>query len=246
MKLLYLPLFIAVVYTQTCTSPRERKEIRDLTSDELYRFTDAVRSLHNTQYSNTNLSIHEQFTKVHNENHEISHSVPRFLPWHRHFIRLYEMELQKIDSSVMLPYWDWSIDAQAPQDSLVLSDWYFGSNGNSNNTYCVQDGEFAYMTLKYDTDHCLQRSYDLGSKISKFAIPEVINPFLNLKKFSDFEDNVEQVHADPHNNIGGGMDFTQMISPNDPLFYLHHSFMDLLWYNWQRRNPKSLQYDGDV
>jgi hypothetical protein len=27
------------------------------------------------------------------------------------------------------------------------------------------------------------------------------------------------------------------ISPNDPLFFLHHAFTDLLWSEWQHRNP---------
>lgn len=26
-------------------------------------------------------------------------------------------------------------------------------------------------------------------------------------------------------------------SPNDPLFYLHHNFIDMLWFEWQQRNP---------
>jgi Common central domain of tyrosinase len=26
-------------------------------------------------------------------------------------------------------------------------------------------------------------------------------------------------------------------NPNDPLFYAHHAFIDLIWYEWQQRNP---------
>jgi Common central domain of tyrosinase len=28
------------------------------------------------------------------------------------------------------------------------------------------------------------------------------------------------------------------ISPNDPLFYLHHAFVDLIWTEWQVENPR--------
>ncbi|MEV8530040.1 MULTISPECIES: tyrosinase family protein [unclassified Streptomyces] len=27
------------------------------------------------------------------------------------------------------------------------------------------------------------------------------------------------------------------ISPNDPLFFVHHAFTDLLWSEWPQRNP---------
>ncbi|KAJ9061206.1 Tyrosinase [Entomophthora muscae] len=30
-----------------------------------------------------------------------------------------------------------------------------------------------------------------------------------------------------------------MHSPNDPLFYMHHAFVDMVWAEWQRRNPRS-------
>ncbi len=28
-------------------------------------------------------------------------------------------------------------------------------------------------------------------------------------------------------------------SPNDPVFWLHHAFVDLVWSRWQRANPRS-------
>ncbi len=29
------------------------------------------------------------------------------------------------------------------------------------------------------------------------------------------------------------------VSPNDPVFWLHHAFIDKLWAEWQRRHPGS-------
>ncbi|GAA3004698.1 hypothetical protein GCM10020229_15770 [Kitasatospora albolonga] len=36
----------------------------------------------------------------------------------------------------------------------------------------------------------------------------------------------------------GGMMSTGM-SPNDPVFWLHHCFIDKLWSEWQKRHPSS-------
>lgn len=50
------------------------------------------------------------------------------------------------------------------------------------------------------------------------------------------------VHGGTHNAVGGHMAGTA--SPTDPLFWLHHSFIDKLWADWQAspngRNPPSL------
>ncbi len=29
------------------------------------------------------------------------------------------------------------------------------------------------------------------------------------------------------------------VSPNDPVFWLHHAYVDKLWAQWQRRHPAS-------
>ncbi|KAJ9082446.1 Tyrosinase [Entomophthora muscae] len=44
---------------------------------------------------------------------------------------------------------------------------------------------------------------------------------------------------------GNKGDIMTMYSPNDPIFYLHHAFIDLLWNEWQQRHPQLARtYDG--
>ncbi|MDF9814547.1 hypothetical protein M2266_003778 [Streptomyces sp. SPB162] len=45
------------------------------------------------------------------------------------------------------------------------------------------------------------------------------------------------LHNRVHQWIGGHM--TGATSPNDPVFWLHHAFIDLIWLRWQRLHPKS-------
>ena len=50
--------------------------------------------------------------------------------------------------------------------------------------------------------------------------------------FTGFQTLLEgAVHGGTHNAVGGNMAGSS--SPTDPLFWLHHSFMDKLWADWQ-------------
>ena len=50
-----------------------------------------------------------------------AHGTPQFLPWHRWFMYFVETELRKINSSIAIPYWDWSYDAQKPLESPLFT-----------------------------------------------------------------------------------------------------------------------------
>ncbi|KAJ9059829.1 hypothetical protein DSO57_1037458 [Entomophthora muscae] len=216
--------------------PVVRREIRELSSQELRKLTNAINQLHKQ-------GKYEEFTKIHLDNTAFAHEMPEFLPWHRYFIRKFEMALQEIDPSVSLPYWDWSLDSQAPHLSKVLTPSMYGGNGKKDK--CVQDGPFANWQMTVPDKHCLRRDFDRGANIQPFGYPEEINLFLNEPRFSDFSRLLEDKHAYPHLFIGGDRgDLNPMWSPNDPIFYLHHTFMDLLWSKWQERHPNSDPYEG--
>ncbi|KAJ9069164.1 hypothetical protein DSO57_1021422 [Entomophthora muscae] len=217
--------------------PVVRREIRELKPQELCKLTGAIKQLHEQ-------GKYEEFTKIHLDNQDFSHEMPEFLPWHRYFIRKFEMALQEIDPSISLPYWDWSLDSQAPHLSKVLTPSLYGGNGKKDK--CVQDGPFANWQMTVPDKHCLQRDYVRGTNLPPFGYPEEISLFLNEPRFSDFSRLLEDKHAYPHVFIGGDIgDLTYMQSPNDPIFYLHHTFIDLLWSKWQERHPNSDPYEGE-
>ena len=70
-----------------------------------------------------------------------AHQGPAFLPWHREFIRRFELDLKSIDARVTLPYWDWTIDNS--ETSSVWSSDFMGGNGRESDGR-VMDGPFAY------------------------------------------------------------------------------------------------------
>jgi tyrosinase len=42
--------------------------------------------------------------------------------------------------------------------------------------------------------------------------------------------------------IGGEMAWVD-VSPNDPIFFLHHAQVDRVWWKWQQQNPSARNFD---
>jgi tyrosinase len=55
-------------------------------------------------------------------------------------------------------------------------------------------------------------------------------------------DQTSQLHNIVHGWVGGfrGIMSSVELSPNDPVFFLHHANVDRLWALWQERNPRQL------
>jgi hypothetical protein len=67
------------------------------------------------------------------------HMASAFGPWHRVLLHHFETELQQIDSSVTLPYWDWTVDHD--QASPIWNPALLGGNGQQGGL--VPDGPFS-------------------------------------------------------------------------------------------------------
>ena len=131
-----------------------RKNQANMTADEKKAFVNAVLALKNKTPSRLDpktasryddyVQIHEEAMMAMNtENQTLgwAHYGPAFLPWHRYYIRQFELDLQSIDPSVTLPYWDWTVD-NSPTSSIWSPD-FMGGNGRSSDGR-VMNGPFAY------------------------------------------------------------------------------------------------------
>jgi hypothetical protein len=137
------------------------------------------------------------------------HQNSHFLPWHREFIRRFEDALRTYHPAVTLPYWNSIVD-QSPSDPLWDSAFL---------------GQF-------------DSAWGLGRALGSNALPDVnhMNAALAQSSYDAFWPPLEHpVHNWPHLWVGGKM--SQRDSPHDPVFYLHHCWIDLLWAQWQVRNP---------
>lgn len=223
-----------------CARVSPRKEVRDMSATEWQRFARALQTVQGQRSPNA----YDRLSNIHNQYNREIHNVASFFPWHRQFLRELEVLLQQQDSSVTLPYWSWSFDSQAPEASPIFTDAYFGGNGRQGDD-CVQNGQFRNYRPAYPEPHCLRRRWNLGNRIGAFYSVEHINRLVSTSTTYDaLRQGVEFApHAAVHVNIGS--DMSTMFSPNDPIFYLHHAYIDKIWADWQQLRANRLtEYGG--
>lgn len=197
-----------------------------------------------------------------------AHRGPSFLPWHREFLLQVEADLHTIDSALFIPYWDWTEDSEkSPSASSIWDDDFLGGNGVESENWQVTTGPFAYRTGNWTIPEnhdgpALRRQFGgtLPTLPTKedlaLAMAEIFydTPPFNSNPFTiGFRNRIEgwvtqrsdnrikmpgsQLHNRVHLWVGGSME--PMTSPNDPVFLLHHCFVDKIWADWQelRKDP---------
>jgi hypothetical protein len=152
----------------------------------------------------------EQWADDHEDHFGVAHGGSAFLPWHREFLRRIEDALRAIKPGVTIPYWNWTAEEDRSPDSLLWSPEWMGAF----------DG------------------WGLGRNVGgQSFLPDIddLNGDLGQTSFSSFRSGLESTHGPPHPWVGGVMAGAR--SPADPVFWLHHCFIDMAWAYWQRLHP---------
>ncbi|CCX05366.1 Similar to Tyrosinase; acc. no. P07524 [Pyronema omphalodes CBS 100304] len=171
------------------------------------------------------------------------HGTGWFLPFHRLLISAHERLLrQECGYTGTQPYWDEERDAGKFSSSEVF-DEEIGFGGGSGG--CIKDGPFKdylHNGPGYDnTEHCIARQ--ISDEISQQSSTEDVNKCLRLDTFEQAWPCIElRPHYGGHGGVGGDMS-DGISSPGDPLFYLHHTFLDRVWWRWQMENKNQRSYD---
>ena len=152
----------------------------------------------------------DRFAELHSRH--FSHGIHRsshFLPWHREFLHRFECALRCHEPEVTIPYWDSSVD-RSPTGPL----WRAGFLGG------------------FDADWGLRRA--LGA--DTLPTGRQVEATLSHTAYGVFWPELELcVHNPPHRWVGGVM--ASAASPGDPVFLLHHAWIDLLWVKWRIAHP---------
>jgi len=148
-----------------------------------------------------------------------------FLAWHRRQLFELEQAMQDIDPYISIPFWNSSID-QSPNSPLWATDFM---------------GQF-------NTDWSLNRNLGANGPLPSPSNVTTTQSITGFFLYSDFLER-QSVHNGAHRWVGGAMSST--VSPRDPVFYLHHSWVDKLWKDWEDLNHSSsyirtdmIRYDG--
>lgn len=242
-----------------------RKNQARLTSAEKRRFVNALLELKRK-------GEYDEFVRTHVEHYvsdgdsglRVAHMTPSFLPWHRRFLLEFERALQRIDSAVSVPYWDWTVD-RSPSASLWGSG-LMGGNGRRSDRQ-VMTGPFArtngvWIIKEGETGgDFLMRDFGRPQNPIKLPTPDDLawamrDPVYDTPPWDStspdgFRNKLEgwtsgvgndkwRNHNRVHRWVGGHM--LGGASVNDPVFWLNHAFVDLLWDRWQARHPDSAPY----
>ena len=152
----------------------------------------------------------DQFAEIHRRHFFMNiHRSSHFLPWHREMLLRFERELQRFHPDITIPYWDSTVD-RSPSDPLWSNNFLGQFNSAWNLRRALGSGP---LSTQQDVETNQTRdNYDAFWR-------ELENP----------------IHNRPHVWVEGVMGGAA--SPGDPVFYLHHCWIDMLWARWQLANP---------
>ncbi len=159
-----------------------------------------------------------------------------FLPWHRAYLLHFEQLCREAsgDPSFTIPYWDWTTSPRLPAP-------FWGSNNP------LMDN-----TRRIGASHSANSMF-IGSQVLYGA-----NNFGGILRITEFRtfasgeatrqrqsSTTGRLEATPHNHIHGfiGGNMSSMLSPLDPIFWLHHANVDRLWTEWERLSPGRMTSD---
>ncbi|MFJ1974863.1 tyrosinase family protein [Streptomyces sp. NPDC087903] len=236
-----------------------RKDVSTLTRAERRRFVNAMLEVKRR-------GEYDEFVRMHIDHYvsdgedglRTAHMAPSFFPWHRKFLLDLERALRRVDASVTLPYWDWTKDRRATSAPWTAD--LLGGNGRRSD-HRVTTGPFAYAegnwTVKEGVTDGKFLTRDLGRARDPIALPTrgelesaLREPVYDSAPWDStsakgFRNRLEgwgtgrgsvawRNHNRVHRWVGGVM--VGGASVNDPVFWLHHAFVDLQWSRWQQRH----------
>lgn len=149
-----------------------------------------------------------------------------FFAWHRMQMLELERAMQAIDPRISIPWWDSSTDRSTT--SPLWAPEFMG---------------------QFNASWALNRN--LGGN-GPLPTPSVVTTVQNSSDFLVYSNDMERgaTHRGAHVWIGGAM--STPLSPRDPVFYLHHTYIDKLWSEWEHVHQgessflitSMLRYDG--
>ncbi|KKK13556.1 hypothetical protein ARAM_001726 [Aspergillus rambellii] len=240
---------------RSCCSLNRRKSWNVLTDDEKAEYLRAEICLMNHPPLLGTVegakSIWDELHHTHIWQGNYVHYVGHFLPWHRYLVRTHELLLQTLcNYTGSHPYWDEIADWESgPLNKSRIFDSTLGFGGNGiGDSKCVEDGPFKNLVLNIGRDgknasYCLTRDFHQAN--FDWANSTYLDECRSIQNYTAaWACYHAYPHAAGHAGVGGLM-YDPIASNGDPIFYLHHAYMDRLWWKWQQMDlPRRLHDMG--
>jgi len=224
-----------------CTKPRVRKNVRSLSTTEIRKLQNAMRSSLNTAIRWWNYQDVAHYHGAPNTGSDAlcgegniccPHGSSQFLPWHRLLMANMEELLGE-----PLPYWDWTEDDDVPDIFETISVPFKNSESVAFDQFC--DGTNR-------TFHRRGRDIDTQAEDLKRSVALAFES----ETYDQFWRRIEQPHNALHVRMGCDMAFA-LTAAYDPVFYLHHANVDRQFAFWQelqriRRDRGEIDTEIDV
>ncbi|XP_052818246.1 putative tyrosinase-like protein tyr-3 [Mya arenaria] len=172
----------------------------------------------------------------------------------------FEEELRREDATVSIPYWDSSLDFDMDNgvNSVLWSAELLG-NGNGDvitgpfagwmsgrgilgrmygdRGRLISDEKIQLMTSVCQTDN-------LHNLLELHVDNEVVFPQVDPDNREERDHIIEYHHNGVHNWVGGDM-ADGSYAAYDPVFYMHHAFIDFIWEKFRRHQSSTCQINPE-
>jgi tyrosinase len=161
-----------------------------------------------------------QLVDIHAQMH-MQHTNARLLPWHRVFLYLFEEALHNYHPDVCVPYWDWTNAGEQH-----FPDWLA-----------------PVLPTVHTPTQTITVTRAPGSEAWLASIAAGVPSAMAQTSYDNFSAPINGIHGMVHIWVGGTMS-NVMVSPADPVFWLHHANLDRLWWTWYNSPAGNHQNPG--
>ncbi|KAI8833779.1 hypothetical protein BJ741DRAFT_710022 [Chytriomyces cf. hyalinus JEL632] len=264
-------LAASLTVSAQCSTPRVRSEWSQLTPEQKGLYVRAIAALAakpaSNQYANPDIMGWHDFVITHAREAYWAHGNAQFYPYHRAMMWQFEQAMIATGiwpSNMGVPYFDWPAMSQNWWTSDLFTEQYLGNMNSDDPDHCVLTGPFAKgkYQVAFDVDNrraittgdttCLRRNAVQAAGDDATAIANT----MNAGSFAQFTSSTSgsyydttNYHSTGHFIFGGeGGDMSNAsVSPNDPIFWLHHGYVDKYWWRWQTQCEQFLyDYGGTL
>ena len=244
--------------------PLVRYEIRKLSEEDLIDLRDAYQALYDiSDAAEGDSRGYWAMARGHGYDQALCHNDNRiFLTWHRAYVYSFEKSLSEAlktsrgddQLELTLPYWDWTIfdpekDAENGIPRAINDDTYTAADGSTQpNPLRRAKSLFRIRSLSLTGDDEYTNRYPARFRQEISSLADDVAGYMEISSYSNFNDDFDRgahglLHvfvggSDASSPLNGGGDMSQVVSAAyDPIFWLHHSMVDKVFYDWQQNHP---------